>query len=48
MDALSDRMRGWCFRVFTKLDLACSYQQLRVQPADQWKTSFCSLLGQFE
>jgi hypothetical protein len=34
--------------VFTKLDLAISYHQLRVRASDRWKTSFRSQLGQFE
>ena len=46
IDALLDGTRGSCF--FTKLDLASSYHQLRVRPADRWKTSFRSQLGQFE
>ena len=35
-------------RIFTKLDLASSYHQLRVRDSDRWKTSFRSQLGQFE
>ena len=41
-----DGTRGSCF--FTKLDLASSYHQLLVLPADRWKTSFLLQLGQFE
>ena len=46
IDALLDGTRGSCF--FTKLDLASSYHQLRVRPADRWKTSFRSQLGRFQ
>ena len=46
IDALLAGTRGSSF--FTKLDLASSYHQLRVRPADRWKTSFRSQLGQFE
>jgi hypothetical protein len=46
IDALLDGTRG--SRFFTKLDLASSYHQLQVRPADRWKTSFRSQLGQFE
>ena len=46
IDALLDGTQGSCF--FTKLDLASSYHRLRVRPADRWKTSFRSQLGQFE
>ena len=48
IDALLDSTRGSCY--FTKLDLASAYHQpeLRVRPADRWKTSFRSQLGQFE
>ena len=35
-------------RLFTKLDLASSYHQLRVRAAYRWKTSFRSQLGQVE
>jgi hypothetical protein len=45
MDALLDGTLG--SRLFTKLDLASNYHQLRVQSANQWKTSFQSQLGQF-
>ncbi len=46
IDALLDGTRGT--RFFTKLDLASSNHQLRVQARDRWKTSFQSQLGQFE
>ena len=46
VDALLDGTRGSCF--FTKLDLASSYHYLRMLPADRWKTSFRSQLGQLQ
>ncbi len=46
IDALLDGT--WMSHFFTKLDLASSYNQLRVRPADQWKTSFQSQLDQFQ
>jgi hypothetical protein len=45
-DGLLDGPRGSCF--FTKHDLASSYLQLRVLDSYLGKTSFLSLLGQFE
>jgi hypothetical protein len=46
IEALLDCTRGSLF--FTKLDLASSYHQLRVQASDRWKTSFQLQVGQFE
>ena len=49
IDALlagTSRTRGSSF--FTMLDLASSHHQLRMLPADRWKTRFRSQLGQFE
>ena len=48
INALLDGTLG--SRLFTKLDLASSYHQLRVRASDRWKTrtSFRSQLGQFE
>ncbi len=46
IDALLHGTRGPC--LFTKLDLASSYQQQLVLASDQRKTSFHSQLGQFE
>ena len=43
VDVLLAGTRGSSF--FTKLDLASSYHQLRVRPADRWKTRFQSQLG---
>ena len=43
IDALLAGTRG--SRFFTKLDLASSYHQLRVLPADRWKTSLRSQLA---
>ena len=46
VDQLVDETRG--ARFFSKLDLASSYHQFRIRPADQYKTSFRVPGGQYE
>ena len=46
VDQLVDETRG--ARFFSKLDLASSYHQFRIRPADQYKTTFRVPGGQYE
>lgn len=46
MEELLDRLHG--ARYFTKIDLASSYQQTRVQESDIHKTAFISWYGRFK
>jgi transposase InsO family protein len=43
---LIDRLHG--AKIFTKIDLAAAYNQLRIRKGDEWKTSFRCKYGQYE
>ena len=45
IDEMLERMQG--AKVFTKFDLKMRYNQLRIRPGDEWKTTFMTPDGPF-
>ena len=46
IDEMMDRIQG--SEIFTKFDLKSGYNQIRIQPGDEWKMTFMTPFGPFQ